>query len=732
MKQQVFLGQVSAAGLLLTVSSLFYSRVFGGPGWVAPIIGAALVSGALAVALARTSMGRWLRGIALLLAGVIFISLSVILPGTNFGSASEIASALLGATLDGWRNSLATTLPIDTSIPEPLGFITTVSWLTGAATGVLVARSQRTASPVIPSVLFAALSLPLAAPSGYAAYFLIAALLGAALLLALVRAVPQAQLSGPARDRVTEFVGERMLSERLLAGAPVLVALALLAPLLSWVIPFDNDEPFDPRRLREEEVVTASAVNPLAEIKAQREAAVRAFTLDIPAEPQASFFDRVPLVSLESYDGANWTTDSTYSATSTDVTPPREITVADSFTVRQNFDVVDASSPWLPAGQPITRIEANDVWYDEVSGSLLDRSGDTSHSYSIETLVAAPSTDELNAAVVDNTDPRYTALPNVPPESALAALAGQMAGNSDYERLISLEQFLRNELTLVTDEASGTALGRVEEFLVDGEGYRDQFVSAFAIAARLQRLPTRVTVGYRIVQQNEDSTFVFRDTVTSEQYDAWPEVLFEGIGWVSFDPVPPTSGEAGASEDDATQIPEGQPAPQGPTPTESDPTEDDELNDEEEPVSATVRLLVISGVFLLVFPLLLALMIVLAKLLRRRYRENLDDPTERVLAGWQESKDRLLEAGIDIRPDMTVKEIVSTSRRELGVHASASLSALAPYVTTTIYSDRAPGTNAADAVWHEVQTFDRQLGETRSRVQNVKAKVDPRPLLEKV
>lgn len=731
MKQQVFLGQVSAAGLLLTVSSLFYSRVFGGPGWVGPIIGAALLSGALAVVLGRTSMGRWLRLFALLLAGLIFVSLTVILPGTNFGNASEIASALVGSTIDGWRNSLATTLPIDTGIPEPLGFATTLAWLTGAATGVLIARSQRTGSPVIPSVLFAALSLPLAAPGGIAAYLLIAALIGSALLLALVRAVPQAQLSGVERERVTEFVGERMLSERLLAGAPVLLLLALLTPLVAWVIPFDNDEPFDPRRLRDEEVVTASAVNPLAELKAQRESSVPAFQLDLPAAPAATFFDRIPLVSLESYDGTSWSTDATYSATSSDISPAREITV-ETLSVRQNIDVVDATSPWMPAGQPITRIEANDVWYDEVSGSLLDRSGDTSRSYSVESIVAAPSPEELDAALVDSVDPRYTALPNVATDSPLVSLAAQMQGNSDYARLAALEEFLRTELTLVSDEASGTALGRVEEFLVEGEGYRDQFVSAFAIAARLQRLPTRITVGYRIVQLNDDSTTVFLDTVSTEQYDAWPEVLFEGIGWVSFDPVPPTSGEAGASDDDATSIPEGQPAPQGPTPTESDPEEDDELNDEEEPVSATVRILVISGVFLLVFPILLALMIMLAKALRRRYRQNLEDPTERVLAGWQESKDRLLEAGIELRPDMTVKEIVSTSRRELGVHASASLSALAPYVTTTIYSDRAPGTNAADAVWQEVQTFDRQLGETRSRVQNVKAKVDPRPLLEKV
>ena len=731
MKQQVFLGQVSAAGLLLTVSGLFYGRVFGGPGWIAPVIGAALLSAALAVLLARTSMGRWLRGAALILAGLIFVSLTVILPGTNFGSASEISSALLGATFDGWRNSLATTLPIDTGIPEPLGFVTIAAWITGAVTGVLVARSERTASPVLPPVLFAALSLPLAAPTGFAAYVLVVALLGSSLLLALVRAVPQAQLSGAARDRVTEFVGERMLSERLVAGAPILVLLALLVPLLAWVIPFDSDDPFDPRRLREEEVVTASAVNPLTELKAQREAAVSAFTLDLPAARDASFFDRLPLVSLEAYDGASWTTDSTYSATSTDITPSREI-VVETQPVRQNIEIDDATAPWLPAAQPVTRIEANDVWFDEVSGSLLNRSGDTTFSYSVESIIAAPLPEELIAASVDNEDARYTALPTIPTDSPLVALAEELQGNSDYERLVALEEFLRDQLTLVNDEASGTALGRVEEFLVEGEGYRDQFVSAFAVAARLQRLPTRITVGYRIVQQNEDSSLVFLDTVSSMQYDAWPEVLFEGIGWVSFDPVPQTSGEAGATDDDATEIPEGQPAAQGPTPQETDPTEDDELSDDEEPVSATVRLLVVSGVFLIVFPILLALMIVLAKIIRRRYRRNLVDPTDRVLAGWQESKDRLYEAGIDIKPDMTVKEIVATSRRELGVHASASLSALAPYVTTTIYSHRAPGTNAADAVWKEVETFDRQLGESRSRVQNVKAKVDPRSLIERV
>ncbi len=730
MRQQVFLGQISAAGVLLTVSAMFYSRVFSGPGWVGPIVGAVLFSALFAVSLARTSMDRWLRALALAVVGVLFVILTVILPATSFGGAGDIASALYGSSIDGWRNALATTLPIDTSIAEPLGFVTMVGWLVGSITGVLIARSEHTASPIVPAVVFASLSLPLAAPEGVAAYVLIVVLVGAALLLALVRAVPQASISGLSRERVTEFVGERMLSERLLAGLPVLLVLALLAPLVAALLP-GSDDPFDPRRLRSEEVVTASAVNPLAELKSRRESSDRAFLLTLPAPPSAVFFNRMGLVSLENYDGANWTTNSTYSATSADIPAAYDVTV-ETLTVRQVVEVVDATTPWVPAAQPVSRIEADDVWYDDVSGSLLNRADEGARTYTVVSRIPAPTDEQKRAAAVDRSEPRYLDAPIIADDSPINDLAAQVDGASDYERLKSLEEVLQTSFTLVNEEPSGTALGRVEEFLVDGEGYRDQFVSAFAIAARQQAFPTRITIGYRIAEQADDSSLVFLDTVTSEDYDAWPEVLFEGIGWVAFDPVPPISGEAGTDQDDATEIPEGRPASQGPTPFESDPSEDDELDEEDSGPGTTVKVLVVSGLFLLVFPIMLLVMVAIAKLLRRRYRESLEDPTARVLAGWQESKDRLLEAGVDISPDMTVKEIVAVSRRELGVHASSSLSALAPHVTTTIYSPSAPGSATADLVWDEVDLFDRQLNETRSRAQNVKAKVDPRPLLERL
>lgn len=731
MNQQVFLGQVSAAGLLLTVSALFYSRVFAGPGWIPPVLLGVLVSGALAVALSRTAMGPFLRTAALIIGGVLFLLLAIILPSSSFTGAGDIGPLLFDMTIDGWRNTLAETLPINTGVPAGIGFIATMAWITGSVTGVLLIRSEQSASAAIPAVIFAAISLPIGAPDGTAAYVLIVGLLAAALLLSLVRAVPRSQLDGDERTRVTEFVGERMLTERLIAGIGPLVLLAALAPLLAFVLP-GRDEPFDPRQLRDEDVVTASAVNPLAQLKSLREANEPAFELNLPAAPSAVFFNRIGLVALDSYDGVNWTTNSTYAATSADIEVPFERTV-ETLSVRQEIVILAEDSPWLPAGQPVTRIEADDVWFDADSGSLLNRADESERTYAVVSEVAAPNDDERGVAVADRSDPRFLELPTIGPDSPIVELGAAIEGASDFERLESLETLLRDELTLVNDERSGTAVGRVEEFLVDGEGYRDQFVSAFAIAARQQGFPTRVMVGYRIAQEStEDTSLVFLDTVSSSNYDAWPEVLFEGIGWVAFDPIPPTSGEAQANADDATPIPEGQPAREGPTPSADDPTENDEPDQELTETSAGVRVLVLSGLILVLFPIMLLVVVVIYKVLRRRYRRNLENPTERVLAGWQESKDRLLEAGVDIRSDMTVKEIVNAARRDLGVHASSSLSTLAPYVTTTIYSDREPSAAAADTVWDEVQLFDEQLNETRSSAQNFKARVDPRPLLEKV
>ena len=388
MRQQVFLGQVSAAGLLLTISGLFYGRVFGGAGWIGPVIGGLLLAGVLGMVLARTSMHRAFRVLALTVFGALFVLLAVILPSTNFGGPGDVGSAFWDASVDGWRNSLAATLPIDTGLAAPLGFVTILGWLTGSIVGSAVVRSDEPTVPVVPPILYAGLSLPLAAPNGIAAYLLIVGLIVAALLLTLVRAVPEAALNADDRDRVTEFVGERMLTERLFSGVPILVVLGLLAPLLAFVFPGGPEEPFDPRRLRVEEVETLSAVNPLAIIKARREAedpTEHSFLLELPAPPSPEAFDRLGLVPLEIFNGANWTTNSTTSATSADLPSLLEPSV-ETISVRQIIEFPEPDLPWVPAGNNPVRVDGEDIWFDDVSGALAPQGGARAIRYDIDAM----------------------------------------------------------------------------------------------------------------------------------------------------------------------------------------------------------------------------------------------------------------------------------------------------------------------------------------------------------
>ena len=366
MKRQLLLGQVSAAGVLLVVAALFYSRVFLGPGWIAPVMASLLVSLFVAVLLGRTSVLMVFRVFALAASGVLFLFVAVILPATNFSGGSELLTTLYGATFNGWRNALSATLPIDTALVEPLGFVVTLAWLAGASTGTMLKRFEPTALPVIPAIIFAGIALPLGAPGGVVIWFLIAALVGASLLLSLVRAVPQAAVEEYELVRVTEFVGERMLTERLLAGTPILVVLALAAPFVAAALPGGADEPFDPRRLRVEEVRSSSAVNPLAELKSRREQADIVFTLDLPAAPPAEVFDRVGLVALDGFNGSSWTTNATYSAPSTDLPTVTDLTV-DALTVVQQFELLAPTSPWVPTGTNPIELDADAVSYTHLT-----------------------------------------------------------------------------------------------------------------------------------------------------------------------------------------------------------------------------------------------------------------------------------------------------------------------------------------------------------------------------
>jgi transglutaminase-like putative cysteine protease len=66
------------------------------------------------------------------------------------------------------------------------------------------------------------------------------------------------------------------------------------------------------------------------------------------------------------------------------------------------------------------------------------------------------------------------------------------------------------------------------------KGYCLQFAFAMAVLARLLNIPSRVAYGYTAGTQVQGGTW----QVTTHDAHAWPELYFQGYGWLRFEPTP--------------------------------------------------------------------------------------------------------------------------------------------------------------------------------------------------
>lgn len=74
----------------------------------------------------------------------------------------------------------------------------------------------------------------------------------------------------------------------------------------------------------------------------------------------------------------------------------------------------------------------------------------------------------------------------------------------------------------------------LDYFLLESrEGYCTYFATAFVLLARAEGLPARYVQGFCVPVNGRGETMVY-----SNMAHAWPEVYFEGIGWIPFEPTP--------------------------------------------------------------------------------------------------------------------------------------------------------------------------------------------------
>ena len=207
----------------------------------------------------------------------------------------------------------------------------------------------------------------------------------------------------------------------------------------------------------------------------------------------------------------------------------------------------DLESIWLPIPYPATEVQVDGDWrYDERTLDLMTPLKDATTaglSYTAvgqevdvdpAALVAAPPPDR--SVFVEGTQ-----LPeSVPPWLEDLASDVTDSARSNFERAVQLQQWFRVDggfTYSVEDAEEGNGTDELELFLGSGEdsrtGYCEQFSAAMALMARSLGIPARVAVGFLRPERAGDE-WVY----STHDLHAWPELYFEGAGWVRFEPTP--------------------------------------------------------------------------------------------------------------------------------------------------------------------------------------------------
>jgi hypothetical protein len=100
--------------------------------------------------------------------------------------------------------------------------------------------------------------------------------------------------------------------------------------------------------------------------------------------------------------------------------------------------------------------------------------------------------------------------------------------------MMALQNWFRTNFTYDLDVPLGNSNDAIAAFLRDRRGFCQQFAGTFAVMARTLGVPARIAVGYTPGDLGNDGLY----HVFGRHAHAWPEVWFDGIGWVAFEPTP--------------------------------------------------------------------------------------------------------------------------------------------------------------------------------------------------
>jgi transglutaminase-like putative cysteine protease len=374
--------------------------------------------------------------------------------------------------------------------------------------------------------------------------------------------------------------------------------------------------------------------------------------------------------------------------------------------LRQQITIVDLGGSLVPAApDPFQASGPTDLRWVAETSTLVTVDNELELGDVIDVVSASPRFDPAvlaAASATDAGDPIFLQVPEDLPDVVAATAAQVTAGSaSAYESAMLLQEWFRTEFEYSLEVQSGHGNNAIENFLRDRIGYCEQFAGTYAAMMRTLGIPARVAVGFTSGTQAEPGVY----SVIGKNAHAWPEVWFDGVGWVAFEPTPgrgapgaenytglepqqDTSGADGSSGDTATVDVVPTTVPLGAVDQQFDPNIPDEFADptgaEPSADEAASTDTTSNGRRLwLVVAVLAAL--VAAPAVVRRVRVRRSGSTEHQLARiWTRSIESLADAGVPVAASQTPLETAAVTKVHFPM-VSRPVALLADVVTTATY-----------------------------------------------
>nr|WP_244282767.1 DUF3488 and transglutaminase-like domain-containing protein [Micromonospora chersina] len=724
--------------VMISLAGVVLGRVYADPLLTRLTAGAAV--GSVLVSVAARRLPSWLVAPLSVAALAGWTLLSLRLAASHAALPGGLGEVAADAARNAIPRLLTAMIPVEPA-PDTVLVPVVAAWLTGLAAAEVALRAGRVLLGYLPPVLLYAGALYVVGPNAGPA---VGPTVVFAAVAAVGLAVPAGRAGPAAADPVAGLAPAVRAAVRLrllaasAAGVAVVVALAaLLAPVVAGQV---DARPVDPRRYVEPPQVESLDENPLIRISGwalnpdQKLLDVRTEAGSADAGPP-----RIRLAVLSDYDGVTWRVGATYRNAGRILPAGEPAPGATTDPVRQEITVADLTGKLLPAVPAPREVTGARVAYDPATGTLIRPEGlAPGLRYTVASVRERPDTNLISTANVPAGDAvaRVLRVADGAPEQ-LRRLATQLAeeNGAPYARATAIADFLAEHYRVTADAPSGHAYPNLAFFLFgprNGGGQRgtsEQFAASFAVLGRLAGLPTRVVVGF---EPKADGPVRAADAY------AWPEVLFEGVGWVPFDPMPRPDEQPRPVEEDFRPKPEDPPPSEVPAPT-VEPTATPPAaagpDGRGGPAGPGTPVLVgggVGGLALLVGGLLLALAAMRRNLTRTRLAQG--DPGRRIAGAWRELTDALRLAGHPVGADLSAAEVAERARRALAEAQAAQVPvagevdelggllnqvAFAPGTATPAQADRATAVAA---------TYVAALRATRSRWRRFLWTVHPGPL----